>query len=238
MEHYKIIFDEDAVLEYLDWLPDLEFNEHYFLCLFSRKKYLTNAGIKSSDKTQLGRKTATKERILQKIRQMELAIGSWVINGMPAPEQSLVVYLGPNPRSQEKALWTLTRRLIDIAENNGAKGYNIAAEALSALQKSVSRKIITIFDIDEKEGVDLSKIYDFIPVEVAKNAVRVVETRGGYHLHIKSKMLKNAEGVDRMWYRGLIDTFPVDKSNPQFTAVPGCRQGTWVPRLLVPERDF
>lgn len=238
MTHYKIIFDEDAVNEYLEWLPDLEDNEHFMLTTFSRSKYLPNTGIKSSDKTQLGRKTSRKKDILQKIRQMELPMGSWTINGIDAPEQSLVVYLGPNPRSQEKALWTLIRRLIDIAENNGAKGYNIAAEALSALQKSISRQVITIFDVDEKEGIDLSKIYDFIPVDVAIDAVRVVETRGGYHLHVKSKMLKNVGGVDKMWYMGLMNTFPVDASKPQFTAVPGCRQGDFVPKLLVPGRDF
>lgn len=237
MTHYKIVHDENAIREYLDWIPDLEVNEMLLVTLFSRNKY-SEQKIKSSDKTQLGRKTTTKERLIQKLHQMELPIGAWKINGVNAPPESLVTYLTFNPRCMKKASWALVRRMQDILENDGSKGYNPAAEALSAIQKSRSRKIITIFDVDEKEGVNPSLIYSVIPPNAAKDCVRVIETRGGYHIHVKSKMLKDYEGVDKQWYVKLLATYPVDKSKPQFSPIPGAYQGGWVPKLLIPGKDF
>ena len=55
-ETHDIIRDEQKLADFVDWLPDLQLNQKYFLALFARKKYMNV--IKSSDKTQLKRFTA------------------------------------------------------------------------------------------------------------------------------------------------------------------------------------
>ena len=37
--NYKIVENEKQLKEFIDWLPELEENEKYFVSLFARKKY-------------------------------------------------------------------------------------------------------------------------------------------------------------------------------------------------------
>lgn len=58
---YKIIQDEEAFREFIDWLPDLEDGEQFYYALFARSKYAPNSGLKS-DKAQLARGVSEKRR--------------------------------------------------------------------------------------------------------------------------------------------------------------------------------
>ena len=103
MENYKIIHNKEALLQFIDWLPELEDNEKFYLSLFARKKYCPDL-IKSNDKTQLRRFTSNKARMYDKIKQLELQIGDWKLKDVSAPQESLVVYIMPNPRCMKKLL--------------------------------------------------------------------------------------------------------------------------------------
>ena len=50
--NYKIICEEENLLKFIEWLPDLETDEQFYGCLFARKKY-DSTGIVKSDKGQL-----------------------------------------------------------------------------------------------------------------------------------------------------------------------------------------
>lgn len=56
-----------------------------------------------NDKTQLERFTASKERLIEKIRQLEIAEGSWQHKQQPAPQNALALYISLNPRCMKKA---------------------------------------------------------------------------------------------------------------------------------------
>ncbi|MFW6220032.1 MAG: hypothetical protein ACOC33_04255, partial [bacterium] len=160
--NYQIIVNEDQLRNFINWLPDLGENEKYFVSLFARKKYY-NALIKSNDKTQLKRFTSNKEKLFDKIKQLECEFGSYKLRNIPAPQESLVLYINPNPRDMKKATFGLIKKCIDLIECGG-NGYNIHAEALSCIQRSKSKSHFCDFDIDSKD-IDLKKMEDILPKE-------------------------------------------------------------------------
>ena len=82
---YEIIKDKTQLLEFIDWLPELENNETYYICLFARNKYTRNEDgtnkypFLKSDKCQLKRITSNKENLYNKILQLILGILNYLL---------------------------------------------------------------------------------------------------------------------------------------------------------------
>ena len=72
--NYQIISDETALQNFINWLPELQDNEKYYVSPFARKKYAENRA-QGNDKTQLKRFTSNKERLIDKIKQLEIPVG-------------------------------------------------------------------------------------------------------------------------------------------------------------------
>ena len=87
--NYKIITDEDKLLDFINWLPDLEANEKFYCCLFLRKKYCTDL-IKSSEKSQLKRFLSSKKRVFEKIKQLVTELGSYKLKEINALKNLLL----------------------------------------------------------------------------------------------------------------------------------------------------
>ena len=216
MSKYQLVYSEELIQEFLDLLPDENEDEIYYLSLFARKKYCPEL-IWSNDKTQLKRLTSKKKDIIKKIKQLEVDYGLYDLNGRIVPQESLVIYIHPNPRSQLKAARHLMRKLTDIICDNG-KGFNVYQEALSALQKSKSKGYFIDFDIDvDKTTFDSSIIYDCIN----KDAVTLIETRGGYHCLIE--VVKIQDEYRKTFYQNLKQFSDVE--GDCFIPIPGTIQG-------------
>lgn len=220
--NYRIIHDEQALREFIDWLPELDENETYYLSVFARKKYCA-ALIKSNDKTQVKRFTSNKERMFDKIKQLEVPLGSLKLRDMDAPQESLVVYIHPNPRSNTKACNKMLKHCADLITNT-ARGYNLHAEAMSCIQKSKSRTCFVHFDIDTKD-VNLSLINEVLPAK----SYSIVETRGGYHLLVDTR----ANLPKRNWFYELEQLLKPEQTGDMMLPVPGTIQGEFIPKTLV-----
>lgn len=235
--NYTIITDEAVLNDFVEnWLPELKVNECYYFCLFARSKYAKNEDgtnkfphIKT-DKAQLKRFVATrKEYIINKIKQLEVKIGAYKTkDGEGVPQEALALYVNPGPRNQKTAMFTLMRRLIDIQACNG-DGFNIHAEALSAIQKSKSKTAFIDFDIDSEnaEKEVFGKI-DF--TKINRDAVHFLKTRGGLHILIETSKVE--KHLSKTWYQYFTKTFQIDVKGDCMIPVPGTFQGGFTPRFI------
>lgn len=224
----------DLLLEFIEWLPDLKPTEKFYVALFARKKYDETLQSTASDKMQLKRLLCTKETMVQKIRQLEIDYGLYNLKSMIATQQSLALYITPNPRCMIKAHKDLMIRLA-TAVCNGNFYHNLHAEAISCIQRSKSYAHVVDFDIDDKT-VDLNLLNKILH----KDCYRVLETRGGYHILVYpkmateyNKMLNVGDGeYPYNWHSEIIRVFPCDITGDQMIPVPGCTQGGFTPKFI------
>ena len=220
--HYKIIHNEEILVNFIDWLPDLGENEKFYCTLLSRKKYAEEWNMKS-DKGQLKRFLTNKERMYNKIEQLETKLGTYKLFGEEVEENSLALYINPNPRDLHKASYNGILELTKLLRDQ-KRSYNPHAEMLSCIQRSVGNKVYLDFDIDYKP-FDPSSLKPFINMD----CVTILETRGGYHILVEIKKIENE--YKSKFYDG-IKSLNVDQVGDQLIPIPGCTQGGFVPKFL------
>ncbi len=225
--NYKIIRDEQKLRDFIDWLPPLSKNETYYVSLFARSKYCKGIAQISQDKQQLKRFTSSKERLFEKIKQLECEVGSYVQKGVAIPQEALAVYINPNPRDMEKAAKASLIRFAELI-TKPYTGYNPHQEVMTEIQKSVGKKIYFDLDFDHVD-------YETTMLEVKKciniDAVTSLMTRGGFHLLIElSKIEKQFE---KSWYKNMTSIAGIDVRGDNLIPVVGCTQGDFVPYFVV-----
>jgi hypothetical protein len=230
--NYKLLFDENELDKFLNILPDDDDKDIvYLLSLFARKKYDTT-GKMSNDKSQLKTVLTRKADIKKKIKQLETPIGSYIHKDFPVPQESLALYIMPNPRSHR----TTGLNMLAELSKKVRDGHDINPKALmnSMYQVSPSLKNKKFFDVD----VDLSKDATYKDISILtelikpiEDAVNIVVTRGGFHLllDIDKVSFKN-------WYMHL-NTFKdenisVMMNGDALVPLPGCTQGGFIPKLI------
>jgi len=227
--NYEIIKDKDLLIQFLDFLPDLESHEQFYCCLFARSKYCKEGLVHiKSDKAQLKRFTATKDNLIKKISQLECPLGSYWQKETPVPQEALALYINPNPRSFIKAAKNSLIRFAElITEQYSQNMYNPHQEVMSEIQKAVSRKIYFDMDFDE---TDPEMIRTLLTNKINSDALSFLKTRGGFHLLVS--LTKIDPEYVKSWYNNLVSLPGIDVKGDNMIPVPGCTQGDFVPYFL------
>lgn len=228
--HYKVILDEEKLKSFIDWLPELHKKETYYVCLFARGKYTEQMKI-NGGQLQLRRFISKKEFLFQKIMQLEVPYGAFTNNGVPIPQESLALYINPNPRNIEKASRKAVIKLTHLVLES-YNGYNPYTEILSEMQVATGRKVNMNFDFDDVEISDtIAKIKENNILNL--DVINVVKTRGGFHLLIETEKIHNQ--YKKSWYLQMTRLPGWDKksgSTDGLMPVPGCTQGGFSPYLF------
>lgn len=133
--NYQIIKDEQLLLDFIDWLPELKPNEQFYFGLFARKKYCEQIKYIKTDKAQCRRFTSTKERIFNKIKQLEVEVGSYLIKDIEIPQEALALYVSVNPRDLLAATKNSLIKLVNLI-TMPYNGYNPHQEVMSEIHRA------------------------------------------------------------------------------------------------------
>lgn len=225
--NYKIITEPDKLKEFINWLPELNDGECYYVCLFGRSKYCP-PGIKlTADKQQLKRFTSSKEYLYEKIKQLECEVGCYKQKHTDLPQEVLALYITPNPRSYVKAAKESCKKLIDLCLGD-YHGYNPHQEVMSQIQTACSRKVY--FDLDF-DNVKLEDMKPVISELINEDCLTYVQTRGGFHLLVETS--KISPKYVKNWYNNITKLEGCDVRGDNLLPVPGTYQGGFTPKLII-----
>jgi hypothetical protein len=225
--NYKLIHDEAQLQKFIDFLPELKINESYFLILIARKKWNPESDIPSALK--LKREAVNnKQKIIQTIRQWEVAEGVYQNDGKTIPQVNLGVYMGFNPKDQHKASFDLINQCLEVIRTN-KQGINIKSMANDVIQASNGTKHFMDIDVDIKEGEDYLEIAKFIKSIVAEDKLTFIKTNGGFHCLVRM------DDLGSTWYPQIkAHTYKSDLNIMSNDLIPvvGCNQGKFVPYFM------
>lgn len=225
--NYEIVKDESVLLDFINWLPKLEESEIYYLCLFARNKYCKGTTHIKSDKQQLKRFTSTKERMFEKIKQLECEYGAYKQKDTIIPQEALALYITVNPRNLWKATFNSLVTLSKCIQNNNRQ-INPHQQVMSDIQRAKSRTCYIDVDIDNK--CTLISLQHYLKGIINMDAVCILETRGGYHVLIDPEKVE--VWYKKTWYKNLSKLEGIDQIGDQMIPVPGCSQGNFIPKFV------
>lgn len=240
--NYQIVKDTEELAKFVDWLPELNPGETYYVSLLARSKYASGVKHINSDRQQLKRFLSTKEFLYEKIRQLECEVGRYTQKHNPMPQEALALYITPNPRS---LIGGAKNGLVKLAQliTKEYNGYNPVQELMSAVHKSCSRKIFLDIDFDNpyrEIGLEDAPYYSreyFLEVNkeaiediINKDCLTYLETRGGFHVLIELSKIDTV--YTKTWYNRITSLPFADISDTNLIPIPGCTQGNFIPRML------
>ncbi len=229
--NYKTITDKDEFEKFINWLPELAPDETFYYSLLARNKYVRDSGIGTlnSDKHQCSRFVTNKERLFMKVQQTETPLGSYGIKNVLVPQEALASYITVNPRSHTKAARYLLKRMADVVADNEPSP-NVYQESLTALHKSMSRKVFVDIDFDISPSDDMGYWTKQLKQIINQDAVTILLTRGGFHALIRLQSVEDK--FVKTWYREISKLPGVDIVGDNIIPIPGTYQGGFTPILL------
>lgn len=227
MENYKIVTDETILKDFIKFLPELKESETYYLSLFARSKYCKDVSHISSDKAQLKRFTTTKERMFEKIKQLEIQLGNYTQKGLCIPQEAIAIYITPNPRCFLKATRQSLKKFADLLAGEYT-GYNPHQQVMSEIQKAKSRTCFVDFDFDILSKEDYINCIQNVKNILNKESYIILRTHGGFHLLVMPKFVNQNE---KRWYQMISNISEVDIKGDNMIPIPGTYQGGFTPKI-------
>lgn len=229
--NYEVIKDMTLLQDFVKFLPKLEINEVFYVCLFARSKYCndTNGIVHiKTDKQQLKRFTSDKDMLISKIQQLECPIGSYKQRDIVIPQEALALYINPNPRDVIKATRkSLIRFAHLIGEQYKSNQFNPHQEVMSEIQKAKSYTKWVDFDFDNCELEDIKKLLEN---KINFDAINILKTRGGFHFLVDPTKIDSK--YSKTWYNAINSTGLVDIKGDCMIPIPGTYQGGFVPHFI------
>ncbi len=235
MNYYKIINNEKLLREFINFLPELDVNETYYVALFARSKYCDKVKL---NKTQVKRFISKKEHLYDNIKELEVELDTYKANGIPIPQEALALYITPNPRCLKKTTKLLLKEFInDITNDNINHKFRPQNKVLSTIQKSNSKNRFLTFDFDIPKNINFDDAIENLLLTIATilnfDSYRVVRTRGGVQLIVILEKVKNK--YKNTFYNKIISINYLDKEHiPSNSLMPiiGCYQGGFTPYFI------
>lgn len=230
--NYQIVKDEHLLKDFIKWLPELKPTEKYYMCLFARNKYCKELTHIKNDKAQLKRFVTDKERMFQKIKQLEIEEGWYLQKDTPVPQKALALYITPNPRDMKKAaINTMVKLATSLRDQNDLM--NVHQEAMSEIQKAKSRTCWIDFDIDfDKDNIFEGGFEGHFTTIIKRNlnseSYVCLKTRGGIHILVNPDKVEDA--YKDTFYKNLKQI--ADQTGDNMIPVPGCTQGDFIPHFI------
>lgn len=221
--HYKIVANEDRLRNFIDWLPHLKKDEVFYGVLMARRKYSEIVKNVKSDSEQLARFYSTKEELFDKIKQLEVPLGSYKLKGVVMPNESLVFYINPNPRSLKKAIKACMYDFVSaFAENK--EYFNPLQNVLTNVHREHNKLQIIGFDYDHTEYPSIIETF------VNKESLTVTKTKGGFHIFVNKSKLDRK--YNNSFYNNIGNLPHIDITGDFETVACGCYQGGFEPYHL------
>jgi hypothetical protein len=171
--------------------------------------------------------SSKKNGLINKIKQMEVPLGAYTLKGIPVSQQSLALYLLPNPRCKIKAMYGTIHKLLDIIKGGDPNVLSVDRVSMTQIHKSKSDTRFVVFDVDDIDVINLNSVFGCINRE----SVSLVKTNSGFHLLVRLEYINN--NFHKTWHKNLTSLLGPDQVGDIMSPIPGCIQGLVVPKFTV-----
>jgi len=219
VEVHNFIYDEEQVRQFVELIGTKDAIHQMFIS--ARPKYNKEVQFKARHISPMSFYNADADHFINLIRKYELPIGSYNGRGVPLPTNCLVVYCTTNARDGKRAAQNFINDCMNSVFSGDGHIFNHLYEKLNgAIMASKAKTQLTTIDIDSKD--DYKEVKDFLIAENIDPAA-VVETRGGYHVLLKTD--KNLSKV----YKAFSAKHTMGDT---FCPIPGTLQGGFPVRFV------
>lgn len=179
IEVYNFIYDELQIRQFAE-LIGLQDSIHQIF-VAARSKYNKNVQFKTAHVANYSFFDVSIDKFINFIKKCEVSVG---IYGSNLPTDCFAVYCTTNARKGKIAAKNFITNCLDSMFSGDEKIFNNMHEKLTGtIMASKEKTVFTTIDIDSKE--DYKKVKDYLKSKEIKPAA-IVETRGGYHVLIKT----------------------------------------------------
>lgn len=232
---YQIILDEKILDSFIDFLPELNTDEVYYLSLMARSDNKQLPAVKDGQ-IYGSKKLVKKKDIKRYLREFEIPIGEYQRKGVPIPQECLSPYITINPRSLKKAAKDVAISLTEKLLN----GDNVDPVdfAITSVHKNIGTKHFLDFDFDLESKPKYQKnIEDTFKSLFSKFIT--LETKGGFHIIVPCKLIKyNNYNYIVGGTTGLSPMIGLDRHGAEgMIPIPGCTQRGFMPTFTIYESN-